>query len=212
MNYSAISIQGNILTSEILEKIRTEDIRFQKAGDFNLNPGASVRDEINLAWSLAMSNWNVFKIKRDALSDSDSGTSETRRYWMLPLLSVLGYEINSSNAEMINEKSYAISHRASNKDGFPLHLVGVQQSLDKRPETGGTRLSPHALMQEYINNTEHLYGLVSNGRFLRPPQPPELPGVRSGANDGRRVVRGVCTALPYAACQPHVRKNGCRSR
>lgn len=167
MNYSAISIQGNILTSEILEKIRTEDIRFQKAGDFNLNPGASVRDEINLAWSLAVSNWNVFKIKRDALSDSDSGTSETRRYWMLPLLSVLGYEINSSNAEMINEKSYAISHRASNKDGFPLHLVGVQQSLDKRPETGGTRLSPHALMQEYINNTEHLYGLVSNGRFLR---------------------------------------------
>lgn len=126
MNYSAISIQGNILTSEILEKIRTEDIRFQKAGDFNLNPGASVRDEINLAWSLAVSNWNVFKIKRDALSDSDSGTSETRRYWMLPLLSVLGYEINSSNAEMINEKSYAISHRASNKDGFPLHLVGVQ--------------------------------------------------------------------------------------
>jgi hypothetical protein len=167
MNYSAISIQGNILTSEILEKIRTEDIRFQKAADFNLNPGASVRDEINLAWSLAVSNWNVFKIKRDALSDSDSGTSETRRYWMLPLLSVLGYEINSSNAEIINEKSYAISHRASNKDAFPLHLVGVQQSLDKRPETGGTRLSPHALMQEYLNNTEHLYGLVSNGRFLR---------------------------------------------
>lgn len=167
MNYSAISIQGNILTSEILEKIRTEDIRFQKAGDFNLNPGASVRDEINLAWSLAVSNWNVFKIKRDALSESDSGTSETRRYWMLPLLSVLGYEINSSNAEMINEKSYAISHRASNRDGFPLHLVGVQQSLDKRPETGGTRLSPHALVQEYLNNTEHQYGLVSNGRFLR---------------------------------------------
>ena len=167
MNYSAISIQGNILTSEILEKIRTEDIRFQKAGDFNLNPGASVRDEINLAWSLAVSNWNVFKIKRDALSESDSGTSETRRYWMLPLLSVLGYEINSSNAEIINDKSYAISHRASNKDGFPIHLVGVQQSLDKRPETGGTRLSPHALVQEYLNNTEHLYGLVSNGRFLR---------------------------------------------
>jgi len=167
MNYSAISIQGNILTSEILEKIRTEDIRFQKASDFNLHPGASVRDEINLAWSLAVSNWNVFKIKRDALSDSDSGTTETRRNWMIPLLSVLGYEINSSTAEIINDKSYAISHRASNKDGFPIHIVGVQQSLDKRPETGGTRLSPHALMQEYLNNTEHLYGLVSNGRFLR---------------------------------------------
>lgn len=167
MNYSAISIQGNIISSEILEKIRTEDIRFQKALDFNLHPGASVRDEINLAWSLAVSHWNAFKLKREALLETDSGTAETRRYWMLPLLSVLGYEISSSNAEIINAKSYAISHRANNLENFPLHLVGVNQSLDKRPDTGGTRLSPHALVQEYINNTEHTYGLVSNGKFLR---------------------------------------------
>jgi hypothetical protein len=167
MNYAAISIQGNILSSEILEKIRTEDIRFQKPIDFNLHPGTSVRDEINLAWSLAISNWSAFKLKRDALLDTDSGTSETRRYWMLPLLSILGYEVGSSTAEIINAKSYAISHRANNKDGFPIHVAGVNQSLDKRPETGGTRLSPHALVQEYVNNTEHLYGIVSNGRFLR---------------------------------------------
>ena len=79
MNYSAISIQGNILTSEILEKIRTEDIRFQKASDFNLNPGPSVRNEINLAWTLAVSNWNVFKIKPDALSDSDIRSRQSTR-------------------------------------------------------------------------------------------------------------------------------------
>jgi type I restriction-modification system DNA methylase subunit len=83
------------------------------------------------------------------------------------LLQSLGYEVNTSNAEIINNKSYAISHRANNKDGFPIHLVGVNQSLDKRADIGGTRLSPHALVQEYLNNTEHMYGLVSNGRFLR---------------------------------------------
>jgi len=167
MNYAAISIQGNIISSEILEKIRTEDIRFQKPLDFNLHPGISVRDEINLAWSLAISNWNAFKLKRETLLDTDSGTSETRRYWMLPLLSILGYEVGSSSAEIINAKSYAISHRANNKDGFPIHLAGVNQSLDRRADSGGTRLSPHALVQEYVNNTEHSYGLVSNGRFLR---------------------------------------------
>jgi uncharacterized protein (DUF433 family) len=167
MNYSAISIQGNILSSEILEKIRTEDIRYQKAIDFNLNPSAVIRDEINLAWSLAISNWNAFKQKRESLQETDSGTTETRKFWMVPLLSVLGYEMTASNAEIINGKSYAISHRATNREGFPIHIVGVNQSLDKRPETGGTRLSPHALVQEYLNNTEHLYGLVSNGRFLR---------------------------------------------
>ncbi|MDD3194598.1 MAG: restriction endonuclease [Paludibacter sp.] len=168
MNYTAIHIQGNILSSEILEKIRTEDIRYQKATDFGLHPNAPVRDEINLAWSIAVTSWNAFGMKREQLSDTDSGTSETRRYWMLPLLQqILGYEIAISTAEIINGKSYAISHRASNRDGFPVHIVGVNQSLDKRPETGGTRLSPHALVQEYVNSTEHLYALVSNGRHLR---------------------------------------------
>jgi methylase of polypeptide subunit release factors len=167
MTYSAISIQGNILSSEILEKIRTEDIRFQKPIDFNLNPSAAVRDEINLAWSLAISNWNAFKQKREALSETDSGVTETRRFWMIPLFTILGYELTTATAELINGKTYAISHRATNKDGFPIHIVGVNQSLDKRPETGGTRISPHALIQEYLNNNEHLYSLVTNGRFLR---------------------------------------------
>ena len=167
MNYSAINIQGNIFSSEVLEKIRTEDIRFQKTIDFGLPPSATIREEINLAWSLSVTHWASFKTKREALGETDTGTSETRRYWLLPLLQSLGYEVNTSNAEIINNKSYAISHRANNKDGFPIHLVGVNQSLDKRADIGGTRLSPHALVQEYLNNTEHMYGLVSNGRFLR---------------------------------------------
>lgn len=167
MNYSAINIQGNIVSSEILEKVRTEDIRYQKAVDFGMNPTASVRDEINLAWSLANSNWNAFKSKRENLNDSESGTAETRRYWMLPLLQVLGYELTSSNAELINGKTYAISHRATNRDSFPIHIVGVNQSLDKRADSGGARLSPHALVQEYLNNHEHMYALVTNGRFMR---------------------------------------------
>ena len=167
MNYSAINIQGNIVSSEILEKVRTDDIRYQKAADFGLNPSASVRDEINLAWSLAVSHWNVFKSKRENLIDTESGTQETRRYWMLPLFQVLGFDLSNSNAEIINGKSYAISHRATNKDGFPIHIIGVNQSLDKRADSGGTRLSPHALVQEYLNNNEHMYALVSNGRFIR---------------------------------------------
>lgn len=167
MNYSAISIQGNIFTSEILEKIRQEDTRFQGAKDFNLNQGDSVRDEINIAWSLAISHWNAFKQKRESLSLTDTGTTETRRYWILPLLQILGYDVSQSNAEIINDKSYAVSHRVNNKDGFPIHVVGIQQSLDKKADIGGARLSPHALIQEYLNNTEHLYGFTTNGAMLR---------------------------------------------
>lgn len=167
MNYSAINIQGNILSSEVLEKVRTEDIRYQIAKDFGLDPSSSVRDEISLSWSLALSHWKAFKQKRENLSPSDSGTTETRNYWMKPLMSLLGYDLTAATAEIINGKTYAISFRAANLDNFPVHIVGINQSLDARAESGGTRLSPHALAQEYLNNQEHLYALVSNGKFLR---------------------------------------------
>jgi type I restriction-modification system DNA methylase subunit len=167
MIYSSISIQGNIITSEILEKIRIDDIRFQKNTDFGLASNATLRDEINMAWTLAQSNWQAFKTKRDALKDTDTGTTETRRYWVMPLLSILGYDVSLQQAQSINEKSYAISHGASNKEFFPIHIIGCNQNMDTRPDAGTTRLSAHALTQEYLNNIEHLYALVSNGKFLR---------------------------------------------
>ncbi|WP_312322511.1 Eco57I restriction-modification methylase domain-containing protein [Soonwooa sp.] len=166
MKLTTINIQGNIFTSEILEKIRQDDIRYQSPADFGLKPNELVRDEISNAWSLVNTYWQIFKQKRAQLSETDSGTSETRKHWILPLLAQLGYEIQSSTAEMVNEKSYAISHRASNKDGFPIHIVGSEQSLDKRVEHG-VRLSPHALVQEYINGTDHIYGFVTNGLQFR---------------------------------------------
>lgn len=39
--------------------------------------------------------------------------------------------------------------------------------MDKRPENRNLRVSPHALVQEYLNYSEHLYGLVINGKQLR---------------------------------------------
>ena len=97
---------------------------------------------------------------------TDTGTTITRGNWMQHFFTLLGYEVGQSNAEIINDKSYAVSHRAGNKDGFPIHIIGFNQSLDKRVENG-VRLSPHALMQEYINNTEYLYGYITNGLQLR---------------------------------------------
>lgn len=159
-------MQGNIFTSEILEKIRQDDIRYQTPADFGLKPNELVRDEISNAWSLVNTYWQIFKQKRAALSSTDSGTSETRKHWILPLLAQLGYEVNIASAEIVNDKSYAISHRAHNKDGFPIHIVGSEQSLDKKAEHG-VRLSPHALVQEYINSTDHIYGFVTNGLQFR---------------------------------------------
>jgi len=166
MKLTTINIQGNIFTSEILEKIRQDDISFQKPQDFGLKPSELVRDEINNAWSLLNTHWQIFKQKRSSFSEIDKGVSETRKYWIIPILNLLGYQIALSNAEIVNGKSYAISHRASNKDGFPIHIVGSEQSMDKKAENG-PRLSPHSLVQEYINSTEYIYGFVTNGNYFR---------------------------------------------
>ncbi|WP_448669612.1 Eco57I restriction-modification methylase domain-containing protein [Chryseobacterium koreense] len=166
MKLTTINIQGNIFTSEILEKIRQDDISFQKPQDFGLKPSEQVRDEVSNAWSLLNTHWQIFKQKRSSFSEIDKGISETRKYWIVPLLNLLGYQVALSNAEIVNGKSYAISHRASNKDGFPIHIVGSEQSMDKKAESG-PRLSPHSLVQEYINSTEYIYGFVTNGNHFR---------------------------------------------
>jgi hypothetical protein len=64
-------------------------------------------------------------------------------------------------------KTYAISHRVQKLDGFPIHIMGFNDSLDKKRTQGGPRMSPHALVQEYLNITEHLYAIVTNGIHLR---------------------------------------------
>ncbi len=170
MEYTSINLQGNIVSSEILNRIQTDEhYKYQQSGDFGLDRKTAIRDEIGIAWAATRAHWTAFKLRVDRLKEGESGASETRASWMIPLLRELGYETDKA-AAYVNAgtgKSYAISHQATNLADFPIHIMGINDSLDKRREGSGPRLSPHALTQEYLNNTEHTYALVTNGRFLR---------------------------------------------
>ena len=169
MEFTSINIQGNIISSEILDKIRNEDIKYQQPADFGLDRKTAVRDEIGVAWAAARAHYGAFKMRVERLKETETGASETRNSWIIPLLRELGYDVEKANAFVHpdTQKTYAISHRAENLTGFPIHIMGIRDDLDKRREAGGPRLSPHALTQEYLNNTEHTYALVTNGQFLR---------------------------------------------
>jgi hypothetical protein len=169
MSYPSITIQGNIVSSETLDKIREEGIKFQNAGDFGLDRRTTVRDEIGMAWASARAFWTAFQIRAERLKEGESGASETRNLWMIPLLRELGYDVEKAPAFTHPDslKTYAISHRANNLKGFPIHIMGINDDLDRRRESSGPRLSPHALTQEYLNNTDHTYALVTNGTSLR---------------------------------------------
>ncbi len=82
---------------------------------------------------------------------------------------MLGYRLARNRAAYLVEgRTYAISHRAGDdEDAPPVHIEGIRASLDARPPSGRPRLSPHALMQEYLNSTEQLWGIVTNGERLR---------------------------------------------
>lgn len=167
MKFNTIRIEGSILSSDILDKIEQGELGGQLAKDFGLDASIKVKDEIVKAWADAQDFWRIFQRHRTDVSSGATGTSETRKFWILPLLSLLGYELELSKAESVNGKTYAISHRAKNLDAYPVHVMGFNDSLDKKREDSGPRMSPHALVQEYLNLTEHLYAIVTNGTQLR---------------------------------------------
>ncbi|HQX52396.1 MAG TPA: N-6 DNA methylase, partial [Planctomycetaceae bacterium] len=168
MRYPSIRIEGSILSSDIIDAIEREEKGFQKAKDFGLDASAKVKDEIASTWADARDQWRIFSRKVETLKDNATGTTETRNFWMTPLLGLLGYNIElATKGEEINGKNYPISHRDTRRGEFPIHIVGCNESLDKRRVDGTKRMSPHALAQEYLNLTEHLYAVVSNGRLLR---------------------------------------------
>ena len=169
MNFPSIDIQGSILSTDLLAKIRGEQASFQQGKDFNLDfTNAKLKDDISLAWQEAKGQWTIYKSKLARLKEGENGTTETRNFWISPILTNISYNLTfNRQAEELNGKLFPIGYRDSNLDGFPLYVGGYHESLDKRPENKQLRVSPHAMLQEYLNYSEHLYGIVTNGKQLR---------------------------------------------
>lgn len=167
MKYTAITIRGNILSYERLEKVQQAETVFQSPQDFGFDKSTNLRDKIGSAWSESKMLWNSYQKKLETLPERETGTSETRKLWMIPFLMELGYDPETSKAAEIEGKSFAISHHDGKRDGFPILIMGHEDKLDNKPDGNRLRMSPHALMQEYLNKTEHLYGIVTNGRTIR---------------------------------------------
>ncbi len=165
MKFPSLRIEGPILSADIVEQIAEGDYPGQAPADFGLE--GRVRDEIARAWTDARALWSVFSHQRERTTGDDKlGTSRTRATWVLPLLTLLGYEVeyNREAPELLGKK-YAISHRAANLAGMPIHVVGFSESLDARESRV---MSAHSLAQEYLNLTEdQLYALVTNGLEFR---------------------------------------------
>ncbi len=177
MNHTTIRIEGGLLSSDFLEQVHEQT--GQAPADFGLSKNRSLVDEISAVWSDARAYWTAFQRRLDRAA-GESTTTITRDQWMIPLLEALGYRLQfQRRAVVVDGKSYALSHRAvsgaeqaaadesDGPDGPPVHIVAFGQELGSRPASGRGSMSPHALVQDYLNRTEDLWAVVTNGRVLR---------------------------------------------
>ncbi|GBD02281.1 Type IIS restriction enzyme Eco57I [bacterium HR18] len=158
----AVHLEGGLFSPDLLKRLQAGNLTGQR-------PGRSVVDEAAEAYRDAQGLWKVFRRRLERLPEDDPATSLTREDWVVPLLGLLGYELRyNPRAYDVGGVSYAISHRAGEQeDAPPVHIVGARRELGRVDPSGRPRLSPHALLQEFLNRSEHLWGIVTNGRVLR---------------------------------------------
>jgi hypothetical protein len=121
--HPSIRLEGSILSADILDAIERGERSHQSPKDFGLDPSTKVKDEIADAWA-------AYQVKVSRLKEGATGTTETRNQWLVPLLGLLGYQLNLTESETLQGKTYRISHRDPARDQLPVHLIGYQGVVD----------------------------------------------------------------------------------
>lgn len=167
--YPSIRIEGALLGSDVLDQLVSGELPGQRPADFGLEGKRNLTDEIAATFANARALWGVYQHRLDRLKSDDLATSVTRDAWAIPFLGLLGYELRyNPKAYEVDGLTFAISHRAGESvETPPVHIVGLRQPLGRVPPSGRPRLAPHSLVQEYLNRTENLWGVVTNGATLR---------------------------------------------
>lgn len=175
MDYTSIHIYGHLLSDDILHEIETNSsMQGNREQDFNLD--ASLTAKIDNAWSSLRNDWKLFA-ERNTLRDP-YGTKSVRRL-MERFFSSLDYQLYYQPAQIeAGERKFDISYICPELGQMPVIIVGDKTgdaeldmldkcTLDQRVKGERRQKSPHATMLDYLNNTEHIYGIVTNGQVLR---------------------------------------------
>ena len=167
MSYSTITIEGGLFSPDLLERIASEgdSIYGQKPSDFRLAPSRSVVDQMHQAYSAARKYWDAFSARLD--HSRVSPVTLTRQDWATKFYELLDYpqlQYQQSGLEA-GGTSFPISYLTGAwESAAPIHIVGIDQDLDQRADR---RRTPHSLIQDYLNRSEALWGMVTNGAKLR---------------------------------------------
>ena len=195
MAYATIDIEGGLFSSDLIERIGEggADIKGQRPADFGLRRGRRLPDEIQRAFSDSRVYWDAFdrRLKRS----KESRTTLTRQDWAAKFFELLGFPALQYQRAAVEAggAQFTISHRINGGEtATPIHIVALDQGLDDRAVR--TRRSPHAQVQDFLNRSEALWGVATNGARLRllrdsarlPERGACVPRPPSGTASGRR--------------------------
>jgi hypothetical protein len=167
---TSIHVEGGLLSEDTLARIAAldSDVPGLRPEDYHLAPGERLAEAASRAWARLSAAWRAFRAELARAPIGEPQTTLTREKLLLPLFQELGYgRLVAARAHDIDGRSYAISHGWGQ---VPIHLLGAGVSLDDRTEkvAGAAKMSPHGLVQDFLNRSEpHRWGFVSNGLLLR---------------------------------------------
>ena len=176
MDYTSIHIYGHLLSDDILRSIEQDNTLVgNREQDYSID--SSTSSAIDYVWSSLRNDWRFYQ-ERSYVKDP-YGTRKSRDL-MERLFMSLGYELSRQQANIdAAGKSFEITYLCPQLGNMPFVVIGDRIndhdaiatldkcSLDYRAKGQQRKKSPHATMLEYLNSTENIYGIISNGQTLR---------------------------------------------
>ncbi len=176
MDYTSIHINGHLLSDEILRAIE-QDNNYQGNRIQDFGTDTSVSSAIDYTWSALRNDWRFYNERSTA---RDQYGTRRARDLMERLFQNLGYQLERQTTNLVvGEKNYEINYLARELGNIPFIVIGDRISedsnietqdrcsLDYRAKGSVRRKSAHATMLEYLNSTENVYGIISNGQTIR---------------------------------------------
>lgn len=181
MDYTSIHIYGHLLSDDILHNIeRDNTYEGNREQDFAMDIPVSAA--IDYVWSSLRNDWSFYKERanNERLVNKDPYGTRRSRDLMERLLQSLGYTLDrqATNIEVAGT-GYDITYTCQQLGKMPFIVIGEgihadgsidtldKCSLDYRAKGGMRKKSAHATMLEYLNATENVYGIISNGQIVR---------------------------------------------
>jgi len=146
-------VSGEILSEDTVALVTAKECKLS---------GAEIEEgDFAAAWDLLSEQWQSI---RNEVADYD--TERLRKRWILPVLNMLGYDLEylRSHTTYGQGQTIPLTHRAN---GLPMWLLDYKVAPDDKLTVGKRRSSPHEQFQDYLDLTDDNWGIICSGKVIR---------------------------------------------